>query len=683
MSKFSSFDSVEGFIKTIPRDVPGNIQFRIDLHKMLATDKSAQQVFWGLCRQDLQIMFDTCFWTLNPRKPWGHQNQPFILRPRQILAVQLIDRKIKESLDSIIPQDVGIDKTRDEGASEICAKIFSAWCMLYERVSFMLGSDKKEDVDNIGNDFTLFAKVDNVFENLPSWMGFKYQTDGGCVKRKDMLLRVEKNNSAIIGETTNENFSAGSRATAMVLDEFGRIRKSVAESIEGTVHAVTNCVIYSSTHWLGQNHTFNNCLNKETTEVVKLLWHQNPEKTKGLYRSPTTGIIKIDDIEYYRERVPEVFNNIDAGQAFGREHLERLYPTLSTDAQQRMDKIRFVADGGKDKIIICRSPWHDFKEKQSKGNKRDFYCNTWATPLGSADTVFDPSILYEIKEKFVRPPEYVGEIRFDYSDDDSIIDVQLLLNHGQRRLRWWGYLINNRPDQRHNYVVGIDPSQGLGSSNSVIYIYDVNTHEFVGEWVCANTKPETLADISVAIALWAGGVDTAFLIWERNGGHGTNFTDRVNYVGYWNCYMQTVEDSKSRKRKEKYGFHSNTERKAAILGELNIAMGYALDHNTKYKAAIIYSADLVDELFDYVFIGEGREISTSSKADLSSGARERHGDRAIAASLCILGTRDQQRGEYSKTRIAPTGSFAYYEKLEMDKQKKDRREKKRYLFGID
>jgi len=289
-------------------------------------------------------------------------------------------------------------------------------------------------------------------------MGFKYQTDGGCVKRKDMLLRVERNNSAIIGETTNENFSAGSRATAMVLDEFGRIRKSVAESIEGTVHAVTNCVIYSSTHWLGQNHTFNNCLNKETTEVVKLLWHQNPEKARGLYHSPAVGTIVIDDIEYYRERVPEVFDVIEVGQPLGRDHLERLFPSLSVDAQQRLREIEFVADGTKDKIITCRSPWHDYKEKQSKGNKRDFYCNTWATPLGSADTVFDPVILYEIKEKFVRLPEFMGEISFGFDDEDSIVDVQFLQNFGQCRLSWWGYLINGRPDQRHNYVIGVDPS---------------------------------------------------------------------------------------------------------------------------------------------------------------------------------------------------------------------------------
>jgi len=301
MGKFSFLDSVENCIRAIPRIPEENILWREEFHKWLAKDKSAQRIFWKLCKKDLQILFDSTFTTLDPRKPWGHQNQPFILRPKQIEAVHRIDCCIKEG------RDVGINKTRDEGASEIVAKIFSAWCMLYERVSFILGSDKKDDVDNMGSDYTLFAKVDNVFENLPSWIGFKYEKDGGCIKRKDMLLRVEFNKSAIIGDTTNENFSASKRATAICLDEFGRIRKSIAESIEGTVHAVTNTVIYSSTHFLGQNHTFNNCLKKSTTDLIELLWYDCPGKNDGCYRSDNVGEIELLDIDYYKLNHPEIF----------------------------------------------------------------------------------------------------------------------------------------------------------------------------------------------------------------------------------------------------------------------------------------------------------------------------------------------------------------------------------------
>jgi hypothetical protein len=149
-------------------------------------------------------------------------------------------------------------------------------------------------------------------------------------------------------------------------------------------------------------------------------------------------------------------------------------------------KDMFVANGTK------RSPWHDFKEKQSKGNKRAFYCDVWATPIGSSDSVFDTTVLHEIKDKHIRKPNFEGEVQFNYDVDMHIEDAYFVLDLGLRRLKWWGNLIDGRPDQRHNFIVGCDPSYGLGSSNSVASIYDVNTKELVGEWVCANTKPEIL-----------------------------------------------------------------------------------------------------------------------------------------------------------------------------------------------
>ena len=340
----------------------------------------------------------------------------------------------------------------------------------------------------------------------------------------------------------------------------------------------------------------------------------------------------------------------------------------------------FIADGTKDKIVACRSPWHDFKERQSRGNKRAFYCDVWATPIGSADSVFDPTVLHEIKDKYIREPNFEGEIKFEYDKDGRVTDPYFAPDLGFRRLKWWGNLINGRPDQRHNYIIGCDPSYGLGSSNSVNEIYDVNTREMVGEWVCPNTKPEDFADQSVAIAMWVGGVDDAFLIWENNGGHGVNFTDRVIWQRYYNCYTQTVEDSKTRKRQKKYGFHSTTDRKAAILGEFGIALACGIEDDKKYKSCLIYSEELLSELFDYVFIEGTKEITTSEKADLSSGARERHGDRAVAASLCILGTRDQVEGDVKNIREIPANSFAYYLKQHEKQQAIKKREERRFLF---
>lgn len=333
----------------------------------------------------------------------------------------------------------------------------------------------------------------------------------------------------------------------------------------------------------------------------------------------------------------------------------------------------FVADGNPKKIVICRSPWHDYREKQSKGNKRDFFCNIWATPLGSSDAVFDATILYEIKDKFIREPNFKGEVII--SDEPRFIP-----NYKQQRLKWWGNLINGRPDQRHNYIVGCDPSYGLGSSNSAAEIYDVNTKELVGEWVCSNTKPEDFADQVVALAKWCGGIDPTLLIWENNGGHGVNFTNRVIWNGYYHCYTQTVEDSKTRKRQKKYGWHSTADKKAALFGEFGIALAYGLENNSSYKSCKIYNEDLLDELFDYVFKEGTKEIVTSSKSDLSSGARERHGDRAVAAGLCILGTRDQKEGDFKTAIYPPERSFQARYNRWLEQEEKKKQYERRYLY---
>lgn len=355
---------------------------------------------------------------------------------------------------------------------------------------------------------------------------------------------------------------------------------------------------------------------------------------------------------------------------------------IKIDVDKLPDKLKklFVADGTVDKIIKCRSPWHDFKQEESHGNKRDFLCNTWAEALGSADTVFDPITLWAVQERFCRIPDARGELFFLLDKEDNFSEIFFARDAGNRRMSWWGPLIGGRPDQRHNYIIGIDIGQGLGSSNSVAMIYDVNTHELVGEWIDSNTKPEAFADMCIALAKWCGGVEDTFLIWEGNGGQGTTFANRIKYMGYWHCYQQTVEDAKVRKRKEKYGFFSNTDRKAALLFEFGTALSYALDNNKRYVACYAYSTELLNELFDYVFVGGTKEITTSSKSDLSTGARERHGDRAIAASLCILGTRDQLQGENYNQKHAPYGSFEFYRQEEEARQAKDKREGKRYLF---
>lgn len=298
-------DNPIDFFKMIPTDIGENLKFRIELNKLCSVDEKFQEVFLEMCRAYIPIFFSAIAWTLNPQKSPAERNQPFILRPAQIPAVEKLDWCIRHK------KDAGLNKSRKQGASEICCKLFGGRALLDELSHFIIGSRKKELVDNYGDSYTLFAKIDNVFDCLPSWWlkrcGYDRKNN-----RKDMVLTIPENSSAIVGETTNENFSAGSRGTGLLLDEFGRVEKSVADSIEGSVHDVADCVIYSSTHWLGVNHTFNRCLNKPTTERIDLMWYDNPTgEANGLYETPEPGKVKIIDVNYYKLNYPEILDYVN------------------------------------------------------------------------------------------------------------------------------------------------------------------------------------------------------------------------------------------------------------------------------------------------------------------------------------------------------------------------------------
>ena len=344
----------------------------------------------------------------------------------------------------------------------------------------------------------------------------------------------------------------------------------------------------------------------------------------------------------------------------------------------------FIADGCKGLPGKFRSPWHDYQELRRKGNKRDFISNVWATPTGASDAPFDHTVLEEIKNKDIREPDYKGELYISQYSNGMMNTEDIRYVPGiMGRLQWWGKLPFGRPEQRHNYIIAIDPSYGLGSANSAIMIYDRNTYEQVGAWADANTKPEALADIVVGMAYWCGGIQPTYIIWDAGGGCGTMFTERLVFHRYPYIYTQRREDSKTRKQMKKWGWIGNATKKDNLLGGLAIGLSGGLTEDIgEYKSIIIHDKDLLDELFDYVFRDKGAGAVVSKKADLSTGALERHGDRVITAGLAVLACKEQLKGNWEKAENPPPNSFqARFNKVE-EKYKKEKQgfEVRRYLF---
>lgn len=658
------FNTPEGCYEAIPTDLAENIDFRRTLHSVLEKDTGLQQVFMQLMFAEPKIFFNAVAWTADPRKPKGQRNWPFILRrPRQEQVVDTLNYCIENQVD------MAINKSRDEGATELVCKTFALKALIPDSY-FIVGSRNKELVDSMGDPFTLFAKIDYAFDTMPPWMKVLVQYNPQ-VDRKDMQLSLTGVGSVIRGETTNESFSAGRRSTAMFLDEFGRVEPRVAKAIKGSVMDVSGCIVYGSTHWYGDQHPFNQVLKNSSVKVVNLLWYDNPVKNYGLYKTPDYDVIEIVDREYYLRNYPEIFR--------GRTEWTFKLSDLEKDLIARGytgPSPRFIADKCETLPPGCdlRSPWHDAEYERRSGDVRDITSNIWGSPIGAQDSVFSSITLNRIESQTICPPKNIGDIYFD-RNDGKIENVKYLPG-GRQRLRWWGELDNGKPDRTHNYVVGCDIALGTGSSNSVAAVLDVHTNEVVGVWACPRTSVELFADTVMALSTWLG---DAYVVFENNGGHGVNFGRRLNRDGCRRMYTQRKEDAKLGTYQNKWGWSSNPTSKADLLSELGIALSEGLKTERAYTSCVVHDQDVLDELRGYVYYENG-DLGTSSEQDLTTGARQRHGDRVIAVGLCVLGSKYQhQRPKDHETKIKQN-TFAWRKKQVEKEQERNRRTMRTFRF---
>ena len=647
--------------EAIPVDIVQNVKFRQELHDKLAQDKKAQEVFLQLCYIKPQIAFNCCLWTFNPRQQAGCRSLPFILRPHQVTVVDELKRAIDEGHDLLI------EKSREEGATELIAKMFVLYFVLVPETLFLCGSRKEEYVDAstqisgdrvTGSPRCIFHKILYGLARLPAWMR-------PALSKSHMHLENVDNYSVIDGEATNENFGAGDRRTAVLLDEFGRVEHKLAQNIADSINDVTDCVIYNSTHWYGRAHPFYKIRRSGRVKVITMPWWKNPEKNVGLYRSPDLNKIEILDLDYYRKNFPGCFDHLKEGEIFELSKLE-----VDLFSKGKLPDVVFIADGS-DKY---RSLWYDREEKRR--SPRDMAQNVDMNAIGAGAMFFDEAVLQRIREERVRKPDYTGEIKFKYDKNGKIAAPMFVKNAPPNRFKWWGKLIQGRPDQSHNYVVAADISLGTGASNSVAGVYDVNTSEKVGVFATPNLPPEEFCDYCIALCYWVGGrTRRPYLIWEANG-PGGSFDKRRRFHGYNFFYVNTKERLRNRKKTRQPGWYSTRTSKYDLLLELRIALAAGFREIEMPKKLIIYDEDSLKEYEDYTFAENG-DIGLAAFKDDETGARTSHGDRVIADGLAVLAMSDQHKAAIRL--LSKDYSTLAYRRFLAEKEKEKERENSPWL----
>lgn len=642
-------NTIDKMLAGIPKNLDENLAYRVELHDWLSKDTGAQKDYIALMLNYPVVAFDTLFWTLDTRKKnVAARNCQFVLRPQQEAVINLL----KDCVDQKFPageNDLAIDKSREEGATELLMKYATLLTMFVPNTVIIIGSRSEDLVDKTGGRGTLFTKIDYAIQHLPQWLTKKLHWD-----RVFKTLINKDIDSVIEGEATGESFGAGKRSTFLILDEFGRVLPNLASAIADTVADITPCVVYNSTHFYGAGHPFCKLIRSGNIHVVKLPWWENPEKNPGLYKSPKEGLIELVDKKYYFDKWPELFKNMGSS-----------FKILDYEALGIEDKPNFKADGCLEISGEIRSPWHDAQEKRR--TSRDLAMNIWMNPEGASDMFFDSFVNNKIRSKFVTKPVRIGDFELEEPEDRyTKIKKANFVESKSPKFQWWGELkVSNgelRPNQLHNYIIGCDISFGTGASNSTAMILDANNRELVGEYVTSTLSPEHFADMVSSLAMWVGGAnEKPFIIWERNGGQGINFGRRIIANGFLNVYTKTNETSKTRKRAKTYGWDSTggaNGTKQDLLTRLQIALKAGLEEKPDRTYIRIFSAEVVNELDSYMFFTSG-EVDAGELVEENTGARARHGDRIIGLGLCVLALQDQPKATNVRKASPPFGSFAW------------------------
>jgi hypothetical protein len=307
------------------------------------------------------------------------------------------------------------------------------------------------------------------------------------------------------------------------------------------------------------------------------------------------------------------------------------------------------------------SPWRDLElERRSP---QEVAQEIDMNHVGSGATFFESMPIEQHRALFARSP--VSTMSVDFDKTVALDSIAGILTRSQRTnlkvtpkgpLQLWTRLIDGRPDQTKNYIIGVDVSKGQGASNSVLSIVCCETREKVAEWADATVPPYELARITAAVALWFGGSRRAgkpLVIWEANGpgwDFGRVFVKQIQYPNYFQDIRPGTSLEKSNK---KYGWHSTREKKEQMLGILRRAYAHG--------GIINHSEKALDEALQYVYFDDGG-IGPAELTQETESARLTHGDRVIADGLAMLGLEGAPKVKEA-VPATPERSMAHRQKM--------------------
>lgn len=584
------------FYHLVPKDRKANLKFRAKLLAEAKDNPSVQSDLFAMCARDPLFYTNTFVWTIDPR-------EDFPALP-MITYKSFQDEGILTILDALGKHDVGIEKSRDMGASWICLCAF-LWRWHFRPLQlFLLLSRNENYVDKADNPKAMFQRLDFVLKNMPYWLKPN-------INRIKLHLGNTDNDSSIDGESTTGEAARGDRRTGILLDEFGAFEIADGFRALAATQYATPCRIFNSTPaGVGNAHEKQISLIKSTGKgkILRFHWSQHPKQRRGLYKS-TDGKLEILDKDY---KFPEG------------------YP--------------FILDG-KLRSIYYDDQWLRCPIPSVIASELDI------DYVGSGSQFFDTEVLERLL-KATTSAAIRG--RVDYTADGT--------NKGFKREsrggNLWLWVLPDKDGllpQDREYAVGCDISNGTGATNSVASIVDRLSGKKVGELVTRTMRPEEFARQVVALCQWLhsgqGGEESTYLLWEANG-PGRPFGSQVRDLGYSNVYYKTDDTKVNAKPSAFAGWFSTGGAKKTLFTDYQVALAKGLFTNP--------SRDALLECSQIIYMADGSIGHAASVTNMQdpASAGENHGDRVVADALACKGVKERPFEVEEEDEAVPDFSFA-------------------------
>jgi hypothetical protein len=254
------------------------------------------------------------------------------------------------------------------------------------------------------------------------------------------------------------------------------------------------------------------------------------------------------------------------------------------------------------------TPW--LGEQIPRRDTVDLAQNVFATEVGSGQNFFQPAVVTDHMARHGDMPRRCELVRGKMVDDPN------------GRWRVW-----RDGDREREYVMFADPAYGTGSANSAVAVMDSEARELVAEFIDPNIPPHDLSNEMAEAAMTVyRGRRYPLLGWEVNGAGAAMHHD-FDRIGYTEVYRQRAIGQSSETRTGKVGWHSTRRSKRTLLADLSRCLAQG--------EVVVRSVDALKEMLDYIILDDG-SIEAASVRDMTSGARESHGDRVIAIAGALM-----------------------------------------------